>query len=713
MKRCLMVVVVLAAGAALQPAAARVTRIEIVKTEPAFGGKVFPGAGAFERLSGIAHGEVDPKAPANAGIQDIGLAPRNARGMVEYAAEIDILRPANPDKANGILLFNAVNRGNKDALARLNADVPGPAANTNALTSPGDGWVQSAGTTLIFFAWQADVLPGDSRMTLKVPVARNPDGSPVTGLVRSEFVVQAPAKAQNLSSGWFTTMTHDSYPSVSTDNRKPLADGFLPTLTERAREGAPRVPIPSSQWSFADCSGAEARPDPRRICYPDGFKPGHIYELLYRAQDPLVLGLGFAAARDIATFFKTRDADDAGTKNPVAHGGETKAIVMGSSQGGRYIRTLLMLGFNRQEGAKAGPAGRVFDGAYVHIGGGLIPLNQRFGAPGRAWGAVVDHLYPAYDFPFSYAKQTDPLTGRSQGILDRCTAEDDCPRIFHAATALEVWEGRQSLGLTDPLGRVDVADPADVRSYIMASTQHGPAALPLPQAAPFGTCAQQPNPNPQLWTMRALMAGLIAWVRDDKRPPNGAAPRIADGTLVPPDQVRFPAIPANAYGGVTRPAMLYLGTMNPLHVMERGPGWRPAASSGVASIEPPRQGSTSYGQLVPQVDADGNDAAGVRSLALQVPIGTYTAWNQFRADWFPDQFCNFTGTFVPFAATKEEREKAGDPRPSLAERYPTKSAYVNAVREAADRLIAARFLLPDDAYRLITEAETNGVRTAP
>lgn len=689
-------------------AEARITRLEDLKITPAFGGKVFSPTGAFERVTGRAHGEVDPKAAVNANIQDLALAPRNARGMVEYDTDIDIIRPANPAAGNGVLFFNILNRGNKGGLALFNVDVKGSLTNINAADDAGDGWMQKQGFTTVWFGWQADVLPGNNRMTFRVPSARNADGSPVTGLVRAEFASAVAAKSLNLGAGWFTTNTHASYATASLDNGKPFADGFLPTLTVRQNEKAPRIAIPNSAWSFADCAEGAARPDPKKICYPAGFEAGKLYELIYRGQDPLVLGLGYAAARDLVDFLKNRDKDDAGVANPVAHGKDTKAIVMGSSQSGRMMRSFLHLGFNRTEGGKV-----AYDGMLPHIGGGLMPLSVRFGQPGRAWGETIDHAYPTADFPFSYARQSDPLTGRTQGLLDRCSADNTCPRIFHAATALEVWEGRQSLGLTDPLGTRDVADPANVRTFIMGSTQHSPAALPLPAAAPFGNCTFQGNPNPYSWTMRALLDGLTAWVRDDKRPPAGSVPRIADGTLVAPDAVRFPAIPANSYGGTERPALRFTAVNNPLHVLERGPGYKAGETMGVATIEPPRVGTGTYGVLVPQVDADGNDVGGVRSLFVQVPVGTYTGWNRFRDGLFDNGFCNLSGAFVPFAPTKAEREKAGDPRLSIEERYPTKQAYVNAVRLAADNLMRARLLLQDDAFRLITEAETNGVRKGP
>jgi hypothetical protein len=258
-----------------------------------------------------------------------------------------------------------------------------------------------------------------------------------------------------------------------------------------------------------------------------------------------------------------------------------------------------------------------------------------------------------------------------------------------------------------------MADPANVRTFIMAGTQHVPAPLPLPSAEPFGVCQQQPNPNPQVWTMRALLTALVDWVRDNKEPPASAAPSLGDGTLVPPADVKFPVIPANAYGNVRRPAVRFLAVHNPLHVLDFGPQYNAGDTSGIIAFEPPRQDETPYGVLVHQVNEDGNDVGGVRGLHLQVPIGTYTGWNLGRRDRFEDGFCSLTGSFIPFARTKEERLAASDPRLSIEERYPNKESYVAAVRKTAQQLVAARLLLPGDASRLMAEAESEGLRLAP
>jgi hypothetical protein len=691
---------------------ARITHIEISKTEPAFGGQSFGDTGAYERLTGRATGELDPADPANSGIQDINLAPRNARGMVEYVTNIELLKPADMARGNRILFFEVNNRGNKLAPGSFNVGVAGGVADRNALSSAGDGWLMRAGYTMVWFGWEMDARPGLNRIGMPAIVAHNHDGSPVTGLVRSEIITPVPATSVPISLSQqiqnYPIDSYDSYPSANLDNSAPFADGFLPTLTVRAREQDPRESIPNSAWSFGTCEQDGAlTPDERHLCYRDGFKPGHLYELIYRAKDPTVGGLGFAAARDLGAFLRNSDKDDSGTANPV-YRADNLAVIEGSSQSGRMIRSLLALGFNRDEAGR-----RVFDGAFPHIGGGLMPLNLRFGQPVRAWGEQTDHLYPAYDFPFTYARQTDPLTQRTGGLFDRCGATDTCPKLFHVATSLEMWEGRQSLGLTDPLGRTDVADPPNVRTYIMASTQHSPAPLPLAARPPFGNCQQQPNPNPQIWTMRALLTAFTAWVRDGFDPPPSAKPSIADGTLVPPDRVRLPEIPANFYGEVERPAVSPLRIYDTLHVLDFGPLYRAEDSSGIITREPPQVGSGSYGVLEMQVDDDGNDLAGIRSVFLHAPIGTYTGWNLGRKGCIENGMCNLQGSFIPFAATKAERIATGDPRLSIEERYPSKDVYLAAFKKAADDLVAQRFLLPDDADALVKTAETEGVRNAP
>ena len=687
-------------------AEARITRLVITRVEsPTFGGASFGGAGQFEKVVGVAFGEVDPTHPLNAIIQDIELAPRNERGMVEYNTDFFIIKPVDMTRGNRMLFYNVVNRGNKGGFTTFNLGATQPA---NEPTGPGDGFLQHMGYTLIWSGWQADVLAVGGRMTMRVPVATNPDGTPITGIARQEIIVSAPTVTTAINTSRFTSAAnHSTYPTASTDNQTAFSDGFLPTLTVRTFPGDPRMPIANTDWSFASCPpGDPVTTSATHLCYPDGFEPGKIYELIYRAQNPLVMGLGYAAMRDLHAFFKHVRQDDVGKANPLWLENERPlAVFSGSSQSGRNMRTFIHLGFNEDE------AGRiVFEGAFPHIGGGRAQFNSRFSHAGRAWGHVFDADYPAYEFPFSYMPSRDPLTGKTNGILKRCLKTNTCPKLFHVATALEIWEGRQSLGLTDPLGRHDLGEPGFVRTFIMVSTQHG-SATPIAGSigGPFGECYQQTNPNPQRETMRALWKAFTDWVRDGVRPPPSAVPRLRDRTLVLPSEVNFPSIPANNYEGISRPAVTFLALANPLRARDWGPLFNNEDESGIITTEPPDAGTRQYTILVPQVNADGNDLGGVRSATLQAPLGTYTGWNLGRADRWPNHLCSLQGSFIPFARTQAERLAVGDPRPSLEERYGSHAGYVAAVRAAAERLVNQRLLLPADAERLISEAEASDV----
>ncbi len=655
--------VTLLAALLLEAAAAqaRITRLEIIHAEsPAFGGAVFGAAGAYEVLRGVARGEVDPDEPANRIIQDLAFAPRNARGRVEYAADVVILKPVDLARGNGLLLYELPNRGDRYARS-LTFDVGVPFGAD--LTAPGDGFLERQGFTLVWGGWQGDLLAWHDRVALKVPVAREPDGRAITGLVRAEFVVGSVTRSLPLSAGWFTGRRHASYPTVSTGNRTPLPDGFRPLLTVRTFEEDPRRAIPAAEWRFASCpNGGDGTPSATDICYPRGFEPGWIYELIYRARDPLVLGLGYAAIRDVVAFLTHEAQDETGRPNPLHRAGAPLvAIGHGVSQGGRNLRTFLHLGFNRDEAGR-----RVFAGLFPHVGSGRAALNLRFAQPGRAWGDQVDRLYPAYEFPLAYAWSVDPEGRMAGSVLLRCRATGTCPRIFHVTSAHEYWAGRESLVHTDPMGLVDLPEPPEVRSYLLSSTQHGPAA----DWQNPGDCRYPRNPAPHRESLRALLVALARWVKDGVEPPASRVPRIADGTLVPVEQVRFPAIPATRYGGLAVPAVPGVPRPLPQPRLDFGPLFRPYDLTGRLTLEPPRVVvREAYRVLVPQVDPDGNDVAGIRSATVGVPLGTYTGWNLGREGRWPGRFCTLQGSFIPFARTRAERLAAGDPRPSLEERY--------------------------------------------
>ena len=670
-------VLALAAG----HAHARIVRLIIRQRVPAFGGAAFGHSGPYELLIGTAYGELDPHDPHDRVIQDLALAPRNAHGRVEYSMDVVILKPVDVARGNHAILYEVPNRGHV-ALERI-FNVGASAADEP--TRAGDGYLEQLGFTLVWGGWQADLPPGPGALRLSVPVARAPDGHAITGPVLADYEFRRPRPSAPI--GWSFVGPEQGPAAVSTDNSGAQ-------LTEQVHAAdAPQV-VPRSDWAFADCSVKPfpGTPSATNVCLRGGFDTDHIYRLIYTAANPPLAGIGFAATRDLVSFLRYESHDAAGAANPL-EGGPLAVLGFGLSQDGRFLRDFLYQGFNRDAQDR-----RVFDGLDVHIGAARMPLNQRFVQPGYNALQHETHLAATQDMPLSWAVIRDPVTGRRDGILRACQQSHSCPVIFQTMSSLEWWQERMSLDTTDGAGH-DVSLPDNVRVFHLAGTQHVPSRAD----APRGICQQRPNPNPQQPALRALLPRLLAWAAHGQPPPDSRYPHVADGTLVPPDQAStgFPHIPGVTYNG------LVMAVPN----FERGPGFDAPRESGVISVLPPRPQPSArrYVVLVPKVDADGNEIDGIRSVTLQAPLGTYTGWNLRRAGFSEGDLCFLSGSFIPFAVTRAEREASGDPRPSLQERYHDHAGYVAAVRAAAARLEAQGFLLAQDARRAIAAAQASGV----
>jgi hypothetical protein len=655
-------------------AEARVTRIEIARTEPAFGGAAFGEVGAYEMLIGTAYGEVDPVDAHNAIIQDIGLAPRNAHGKVGYSMDVIIQKPVDMARGNGTLLHDVVNRGHRVAPYIFNLEATGG----NDREAAGDGFLQLHGFTVVWSGWQGDLLPGTIR--LNAPVAHAPNGGSITGRVRKEFELFTPTTTLGLGD---TDLGHGlPYESVGTDNAGDV-------LTIQTRQADPPATVPRTDWALADCTNKPfpGVPSTAHVCLKGGFDTDHIYQLIYTAKDPKVLGIGLAATRDLVAFLHHADKDDAGHANPLA-GSVRRTLAHGTSQSGRYLRSFLHLGFNQDESGR-----KVFDGMNVHVASARNGLNERFGQPGTDSLQHEDHLAPMQDAPFTWGVRHDPIAGITDGILARCQATQTCPEIFQTLSSNEYWNQRMSLDTTDG-AQQDVEIPPNVHIYHFASTQHA-AGLPA------GLCQHGGNPNRYNDAMRALLLHLQELLAHGTAPPASRHPRIVDATLVLPDRAStgFPDIP-----GVT-----YTGLVNNLPMMNRGPRFDADLESGIMDEPPVPQGAPPYVVRVPKVDGDGNEIDGVRSVAVQVPVGTYTGWNLRKAGYAEGELCYLVGSYIPFARTRAEREAAHDRRLSLEERYGSRAAYVAAVQKAAAEQVSAGFLLPEDAERLVDRAATSDV----
>ena len=650
-------------------AEARITKIVITKTAPAYDGASFGAVGAYEQLDGTAYGELDPRDPLNAIIQDIGLAPRNARGMVEYSMGISILKPVDMRKGNRTLLYETVNRGRKN-LPLLNIGGDGAKA--------GDGFLQREGYTLAWSGWEGDIMTG---IRIALPVAANADGSPVTGRVRAEYVLSAATTTVNVTSP-------PAYEAASLDNAGAV-------LTKRVHQGDPRETIPNAKWAFADCTGTPfpGKPNAAKVCLEGGFDTNHIYELVYVAKNPTVVGVGLAATRDFAAFLRGQSQASAEAVNPVA-GGIDNALIFGSSQSGRWIRTFIHLGFNESENHKT-----VFDGAIPHKASNRGAFNVRWAQPNRLSGTQhTEAQYPGQESPATFDVSTDPIAGVTGGQLDRCRKSQTCPKITATFTDTEYWQALMALNTTDAAGEKDMTIPPEVRLYFFAGTQHGGGDQlkqpPFVQPKPPAACQLPVNSNSFFPQQRALLVALRDWVVSGKEPPASAFPTIARKSLVPIAEVKFPYVPASEFSTQ--------GVVAQRKHLDRGADFHEADISGVMA-EPPRPGAA-YPVMLPQVDADGNHTDGLRNTAVQAPLGTYTGWNVRKDGFSEGDSCDLLGAFIPFFRSKAERMAARDPRPSLEERYPTHEAYVEKVSAAAAKLVADRFLLPQDADLIVSQA---------
>lgn len=618
--------------------------LEITAVETLADGAPFGDAGAYERVVGIARGELDPDHPGNRGIALIEKAPRNARGRVEYAADFFILRPADAARGNGRILYEVNNRGRKMLVGNI-CDGPQGMNDPRSVADLGNGFPLKRGYTIVWSGWDPDAPRANFGLGLTAPVATD-DGQPIVRRIRDEF-------GSFTRPGGAAETFRLSYPAASLDPSRGR-------VTVREREAEPRRDV---TWAFVDARTIKLMPEGTRPV------PGSIYDVFYEATSPKVQGIGFAATRDVISYLRNAPGGRAATGGAITH-----ALAIGFSQAGRYLRDHISRGFNRDEDGK-----RVFDGIYCHIAGvGRVFFNQPFAQPFRTNTQHEDHGFPENAFPFSTATLDDPLTG-ARGALFR--GDDSDPLLIETNTSTEYWQKGASLLHTDPLGEHDITLPANSRVFMIAGTQHGGRAGAPADPGPNRNPRNPHNPMP---AVRALLVALDEWVVSGREPPPSRVPTLSSGTLVAADATGFPAIPGAA-------VIKRTNTVSP-------PGdW-------TDFVEPAR----AYRTLVPRVDADGNEVAGIRLPDIAAPLATYTGWNEYKAPYPTGELADRDGSHFAFAATKAEREAADDPRPSIAERYPDRAAYVAAVKAAVDTLAKDRLLLPDDAeaYRARAAKDT-------
>jgi len=618
-----------------------IKRLVIAKRQIAYGGAYFGAAGPYEILAGTAYGELDPGAPGNKVIVNLNRAPLKANGRVEYSVDFLILKPVDAKKGNGRLIYDFVNRG-RNTILRLDES-----GDSFAPGDSGNGFLLNRGYTVAWSGWQMDAPGAPGFLRAYVPVAMA-NGKPLTGMSREEFT--------DVPAGPEFTQTLD-YPA--------LLDTTGTTLTVREHEADPRKPLPASSWHFIDERHVEITAAP-------GFDRGALYELIYPATNEAVAGIGLAASRDFVSFLRYADQDANGQPNPVRDPGASfkAALAFGISQTGRAINDFIYQGFNADTNGRI-----VFDGALPLLSATRrTDTNFEFAQPGRFARQHEDHQYGGDQFPFTYDTSKDPVTGKTDGMLMQCEKSRTCPKIVHLDSDTEFWQGRDSLLVTDTSGH-PLTLPDNVRAYMLSGQEHNPA----PNWTTRGNCQQIQNALSYAPYARALLVALDRWVTEGVAPPPTTFPNLKSHTLLPLAKVQasYPVIPGAPF------SPLY----NSLQVIDQ------------KSMSPEASGPA-YSVFFPPVDADGNPQGGITLPEIAVPIATYSGRN-VRADGFSaGELCGLSGSFIPFAATKQERLANGDPRLSLEERYKSAQDYAEKRKHAVDALVQQGFVLPEDADAL-------------
>jgi hypothetical protein len=685
----------IAAGAFVCSTAAdaRITQVVInpaLSESPTFGGYSWPGVGQYEKIAGKAYGEVNPTDPKNSIIVDLNLAPVNARGNVEYSFDFYILKPIDLSKGAHKVMYEPPNRGRK-TWATLGRVPPGNDPGSTILdpTVLANAFLMPRGYTMVWSGWDfsAGTNNANFNTTITLPVAHGAGNATITGPA-FEYIV-GPGNSYALN---YAAATRDTTQATLT-HRVHLDDtpASLPTpeVTVPAFGSAACVAPVTTCWKYNAADTAISLVSPADAT--QGFVPNDIYEFSYIAKDPTVNGLGFAAIRDWNAWlrYETKDDSSPATPNPLA-GDITRIYTETVSQPARTLNDFTHLGFNQAENGKI-----VFDGMMQWIGAGDgINLNYRFSQPGRTERNRQDHLFAEGVFPFSNVTTTDPFTGKTDSRYTRCAATNTCPLATEIYSANEYWVKAASLLHTTPDGTMDLPDSPYARNYFISSHQHGTGS-----ATSKGVCQQFQNPLDSQPIQRALFLDLDAWVTNGTLPPASRVPKFSDGTLVPP-------LPQSGMGFPSIPGVTYTGLKTTRYLFNYGPGYYDGGPlGGTASINPPfitppyednPLNGPIYPSFIPKTDSDGNDIAGVRLPDVTVPLATYTGW-ALRSGPQANDGCESSGQYIPFKATQAERMAAGDPRPSVQERYPSFAEYMSSVRNAIDGLVKDRLMLCEDA----------------
>jgi hypothetical protein len=677
--------------ATISLAQAHITKLTVLSSGTAFGGYSFPGVGTYQVIKGYAIDAVDPSDQQNALITDIQLAPKDANGKVDVMFNFYILLPSNLNQGNGKVMYEPVNRGSK-TFGVLNNTPTFPTANDPASITDSatlaNSFLWTRGYTTVWSGWEyegdptmaanlngsaAGVASNGSPLT-SMPVAYGPGNSALTGPAYEYIVQTTPTNTYALS-----------YPAASADQSKAV-------LTHRVHlDDTPGV-IPAAGWAYTDSTNTAIK------LTTGNFVEQDIYEFSYQAKNPTVNGLGLAAIRDFNSFLRYSSTDDFGASNPLANY-IRRIYTYTLSQPARTLNDFVHLGFNEDERHR-----KVFDGMLQWVGAGDgINMNYRWSETKRTERNRQEQLYLEGLYPFANVPTFDPISRTGDWRYKKCGQTNTCPLALEFYSANEYWVKAASLMSTDPTGRFDLPDHPLTRLYLLSSAQHASAGNPTTK----GVCQQFLDPLDPAPVERALWIDLDEWSTRGVSPPNSKVPTLRDGTLVPP-------LPQSGVGFPNIPGVTYTGLETTRYRFNYGPNFY---ETNIPTINPPVRSppyennpanGPIYPSYVPRTDSDGNDIAGIRLPELEVPLATYTGW-ALRAGVWANDGCEGSGQYIPFQATQAARVAAGDPRPSVQERYASYNIYENQVVAAVDDLVRRRFFICDDTQGIVTRLLSAGV----
>lgn len=637
-------------GRSIVRAAARVDRFVVEKRiSPAFGGRTFGCAGAYELIIGRMYVSLDPRAAANARIVSLDKAATDATGRVRYSTQVTILKPVDLAKGSGTLVYEVINRS-----------VGGIDLDGKQLDRLGmfDG-LMSRGDVIVDAAWQGELSParlppnfelfrnqlGGASIYTDFPLAME-RGKPLVRSVRFEVeaVNAATGKAANQSALPFRAVSGSPIQAFS-----------------RRSEGDDPVALPAGQVRLINNDNVAITP----------VTGAAIYDIVYRATDAVIAGLGFSVPRELVSFLRNDAGDAVARVNPLlgADGRPSirRAYAYGFSQSGRYLRMFLWQGFNSDIAGR-----KVFDGLIPVVAGGRFGfMNGLFVDPGVIPGDLSGHR-DAPMFPFAYPVLHDPVTGGTDGILKLCEENHTCPKVMQIDSNFEAAGGWGWMMTTRPDGQPINRQPHNVRLYMVAASDHsnsGGGAAPAICRARIGSIAGY---RP---VVRAALSNMEEWLRDGVPPPS-SYPSLADGTLVKPEVAarEWPKIPSFPYHATSNAPMAYR------------PGFPLPRAIGA------------YPLLAIANDADGNAKGGIHLPVIAVPTGTSTGIGGLRQEFRTERDCPLRGEYLPFAKTRAQRQASYDTRLSIEERYPGGAEEIAAQRRSvAQKLVDQRYVLPTDA----------------